>query len=104
MSRLKIAALLVGFGIVVGSVVGAMASVTGAAVCGAGEAGAECYELVRTLAIRVGLLTGGATVLMLLLVAGLMRMLVQDDHQRAEQAMEAYRRSREREAPGEAPG
>src|SRR5919106_1453753 len=58
--------------------------------------GAECQTLVVTLARRAGLVAGAAAVLMVLIAAGLVRMLSQDDRQRAERAMEAYR-AREQE-------
>ena len=79
---------------VVGLVVGVAASLTGASICGAGEEGLQCYELSRTLSIRVGVVSGLMAVLMVLVVAGLLRMLSQDDHDRAERAMEAYLASR----------
>jgi hypothetical protein len=83
-----------GAGLVVGLVVGVAASLTGASICGAGEAGLRCYELSRTLAIRVGVVAGLMAILMVLVVAGLLKMLSQDDRDRAEEAMEAYLASR----------
>ncbi|MGH2662011.1 MAG: hypothetical protein ACRDH8_04250 [Actinomycetota bacterium] len=86
--------LLLGAGLVVGLAVGVAASITGASICGAGEEGLRCYELSRTLAIRVGVVAGLMAVLMVLVVAGLLKMLSQDDSDRAEEAMEAYLASR----------
>lgn len=96
MSRGKLTATLVAAGLVVGIVVGTVASVAGTSICGAGEAGSRCYELTRTLAIRVGVVAGLMAVLMVLVVAGLLKMLSQDDRDRAERAMEAYLASRDR--------
>jgi hypothetical protein len=93
-SKARVALLLVGAGVLVGLVV-AMASVlTGASLCEAGGTGVECYRLTRTLAIRTGFVAGGMTVLMGLLVAGLAKMLSQNEQERAERAMEAYLESR----------
>jgi uncharacterized membrane protein len=50
--------------------------------CGHDPSG-ECSSLVRTLSLRVGLVVGVATVLMLLLVAGLHRMIILDERRRA---------------------
>lgn len=50
--------------------------------CGRDPSG-ECSSLVRTLSLRVGLVVGIATVLMLLLVAGLHRMIIFDERRRA---------------------
>lgn len=50
--------------------------------CGHDPTG-ECSSLVRTLSFRVGLVAGIATVLMLLLVAGLNRMVILDERRRA---------------------
>lgn len=79
----------------VGLVVASVASAAGTSLCGAGEAGGQCYDLARKLAIRVGVVSGVMAVLMLLIVAGLLRMLSQDDRDRAERAMEAYLASKE---------
>lgn len=81
-------------GLVVGSVVGTVASVAGTSICGAGEAGGRCYELTRTLALRVGVVAGLMAMLMVLLVAGLLRMISQQDRDRADRAMETYLASR----------
>jgi hypothetical protein len=91
MSRTRFAAILLAAGVIVGGAVASMASLTGTTLCGTGDAGRECYELVRTLALRAGLIAGIMTVVMVLLVAGLLRMLSQEDRQRAERAMESYR-------------
>jgi hypothetical protein len=90
-SRLRFAAILIGAGGIVGGAVAALASLTGTTLCGSGDAQQGCYELVRTLSFRAGLIAGLATVFMTLLVAGLLKMLTQEDQQRAERAMEAYR-------------
>jgi hypothetical protein len=50
--------------------------------CGHDPSG-ECSALVRMLSFRVGLVVGVATVMMLLLVAGLHRMMVFDERRRA---------------------
>jgi hypothetical protein len=72
-----------------------VASAAGTSLCGAGEAGAQCYELTRKLAVRVGVVSGLMAVLMLLIVAGLLRTLTQQDRDRAERAMEAYLASKD---------
>ncbi|MGH2686058.1 MAG: hypothetical protein ACRDJP_11390 [Actinomycetota bacterium] len=94
-SPLKIAALLVAAGLLVGSLVAAVSVGTASPFCPGGLGGEECRGLIVTLARRAGLVAGGATVVMILLAAGLVRMLAQDDRDRAEQAMEAYRSRRE---------
>src|SRR5919106_2134722 len=96
----KLAAVLIGAGLLVGVVVAATSSASSLAICGPGAGGEGCRALVLTLAMRAGLVAGLVTVLMGLLVVGLLRMIVQDDHQRAERAMEAYLQERERGAPG----
>jgi hypothetical protein len=50
------------------------------------DPGGECLSLVRTLSFRVGLVAGFATVLMMLLVAGLHRMVMFDERRRAVEA------------------
>lgn len=90
----KLAAILVASGLLVGALVAAVSVATAAPFCSTGAAGEECRALVVTLARRAGLVAGAAAVLMGLLAAGLIRMLSQDAHLRAEQAMEAYRASR----------
>jgi hypothetical protein len=94
-SRLKLALVLVASGLLVGALVAAVSVATAAPFCTTGTAGADCRDLVATLARRAGLVAGGATVLMVLLAAGLVKMLDQDDRDRAERAMEAYRASRD---------
>lgn len=94
-SRVKLALVLVASGLLVGALVAAVSVATAAPFCASGTAGADCRGLVATLARRAGLVAGGATVLMVLLAAGLVKMLDQDDRDRAERAMEAYRASRE---------
>jgi hypothetical protein len=46
----------------------------------------ECLALTRTYSLRVGVVAGAVTVLMLLTVAGLLRMAAQDEARRAEAA------------------
>ena len=92
-SRLKLALVLTASGLLVGALVAAVSVATAAPFCSSGIAGTECRALVGTLAQRAGLVAGGATVLMVLLAAGLVKMLSQDDQDRAERAMEAYRAS-----------
>jgi ABC-type proline/glycine betaine transport system permease subunit len=99
--RYRLALLLISAGLLVGLVVATASVLTGASLCEAGGTGVECYELTRTLAIRTGVVAGVVTVIMGLLVAGLAKMLSQDEKQRAEQAMEAYLASRGRESPSE---
>jgi uncharacterized membrane protein YczE len=93
---LKLAAILVASGLLVGTLVAAVSVGTAAPFCPSGPSGGDCQALVVTLARRAGLVAGAATVLMVLIGAGLVRMLSQDDRQRAERAMEAYR-AREQE-------
>jgi hypothetical protein len=93
-SPLKVAALLVASGLLVAALVSAVSVGTAAPSCPGGLGGEECRGLIVTLARRAGLVAGGAAVLMFLLAAGLVRMLAQDDRDRAELAMEAYRASR----------
>ena len=93
-SRWKLALVLVASGLLVSAVVAAVSVATAAPFCSSGVGGADCRELVATLARRAGLMAGGATVIMVLLAAGLLKMLDQEDHDRAERAMEAYRASR----------
>jgi hypothetical protein len=78
---------------VVGAVVAAVSVATAVPFCGQGFQGDECRALVVTLARRAGLVAGAATVLMVLVAAGLVRMLTQDDRDRAERALESYRES-----------
>jgi len=93
--RLKLALVLIAAGLLVGTLVAAVSVATAAPFCTSGDAGTDCRDLVVTLARRAGLVAGGAAVIMVLLAAGLARMLKQDDHERAELAMEAYRASKE---------
>jgi hypothetical protein len=95
-SRLKLGLVLVAGGLLVGTLVAAVSVASAAPFCTSGSAGTDCRELVVTLARRAGLVAGGAAVIMVLLAAGLARMLKQDDHARAERAMEAYRAAKER--------
>ncbi|HEX6207912.1 MAG TPA: hypothetical protein VF058_06075 [Actinomycetota bacterium] len=72
-------------GAVVGLVVAAVAIGAGNDGCGA-SAREECFELARMLAIRTGLVAGIATMVMLLLVAGLLKMVAHDEARRTEPA------------------
>ena len=85
----KVGALLLTFGLLVGTIVAVSASATGAAFCDHDP----CWDLVGTLARRVGIITTATVVMMGALVAGLLRMVHQDNRDRAERAMEAYRAS-----------
>jgi hypothetical protein len=87
-------------GLLVGALVAAVSVATAVPFCGSGLEGDECRALVVTLARRAGLVAGAATILMVLVAAGLARMLTQDDRDRAERAMEAYRESRAAEEEG----
>jgi hypothetical protein len=89
----RLAAILVAGGLLVGALVAAVSVGTAAPFCPSGPSGGDCQALVVTLARRAGIVAGAAAVLMGLLVAGLIKMLSQDDQRRAEQAMEAYRAS-----------
>lgn len=80
-SRGRLAALVLAAGLLAGTVVAVAAAGPGALACRTDPAG-ECQALTQTLAIRVGLVAGAATVLMLLVVAGLLRMVVQDEERR----------------------
>jgi len=77
--------------LLVGTLVAAVSVGTAAPFCSGGAGAEPCRELVVTLARRAGLVAGAATVVMVLLAAGLLRMLAQDDSHRAQLAMEAYR-------------
>jgi hypothetical protein len=100
-NRARAALYVAAAGLLVGLVVAVVSVATGTSLCGAGEAGADCFELVRKLAVRTGVVAGLAVMIMGVLVAGLLKMLSQDEKQRAERAMEAYLASRGREAPSE---
>lgn len=54
--------------------VAAASSSAGSGACGADLVG-ECAALAHTLSVRMGLVAGAAAVLMLLVVAGLLRMV-----------------------------
>lgn len=72
-------------GTIVGLVVAAVAVSAGNDGCGA-SARQECFELARMLALRTGLVAGVATVVMLLVVAGLLKMVAHDEARRREPA------------------
>jgi hypothetical protein len=61
--------------------VGATSAATGVLMCRFDTVGA-CHALVRTLAVRVGLVAGAMAVLMFVLVAGLMKMMLDDEERR----------------------
>ena len=90
----KLGLILVAAGLLVGALVAAVSVATAVPFCGPGLPGDQCRALVVTLARRAGLVAGAATLLMVLVAAGLVRMLIQNDRDRAERAMGAYRRSR----------
>lgn len=98
---LRLSAILVAGGLLVGALVAAVSVGTAAPFCPSGPSGEDCQTLVVTLARRAGIVAGAAAVLMGLLVAGLIRMLSQEDRQRAERAREAYLRGRPAERLGE---
>lgn len=68
-------------GLLAGIVVAAVSAGVGAVMCRYDLEG-ECVALARTLALRVGLVAGAAAVIMLLMVAGLIRMAAQDEARR----------------------
>ncbi len=90
----RLTAILLASGLLVGALVAAVSVGTAAPFCPAGFPGEECRALVVTLARRAGLVAGAAAVLMVLVAAGLVRTLSQGDRQRAERAMEAHLRSK----------
>lgn len=59
----------------------ATAAATGALMCRFDTVGV-CHALVRTLSVRVGLVAGGMAVLMMLIVAGLLKMTAEDEARR----------------------
>jgi hypothetical protein len=70
---------------VVGLVVAAASVAAGNDGCGAAPR-EECLELARMFAVRTGLVAGVATVVMLLVVAGLLKMVAHDEARRVEPA------------------
>jgi hypothetical protein len=80
---------MVGVLVVLGGVVTGIAATASTwanvGTCGHDPTG-ECPTLVRMLSFRVGLVAGVATVLMLLLVAGLHRMIAVEEGRRADEA------------------
>lgn len=81
----RMAIMLVALGSLVTAFAASASSWANVEACGH-DPGGECSTLVRTLSLRVGLVAGMATVLMLLLVAGLHRMVVLDERRRALEA------------------
>ncbi len=98
-SPIRVAAVLIAFGTFVGGTVAVLSVATAAPLCWPGSAGDECRALVSTLGRRAGVLAGVTTILMSLVAAGLLRMVAQDDRDRAQRAMDAYRLARERGFP-----
>jgi len=71
--------------VIVGAVAAAASAVAGAGVCAvpsfdpaipSGPPDSVCLSLVRTLALRVGLLSAGATAIIVLMMVGLSRLAV----------------------------
>lgn len=87
-SRARLIAAAGVLGLLVGAVVTVVAVGTGAVMCTSDLEG-ECVALARTLALRAGFVAGIATVVMLLLVAGLLRMVLMDEARRTEARREA---------------
>ncbi len=77
----RLAAVVTAAGLLVALVVTAASRGAGAPLCSTDGA---CHALTRTLAFRAGLAAGVATVVMLLLAAGLLRMMVLDEARRRE--------------------
>ena len=75
--------------VLAGSLVAVVAAVTGVQNCDTAWPTSECRALVRTLSIRVGLLSAVATAVMALFVVGLGRMSVQDEAIRRERRLGA---------------
>jgi hypothetical protein len=71
-------------GAIVAATVGSLAAVWGSGSCGRGPGrlAGDCRGLVRTLSIRMGIAAGIATVVMVLMVAGLGRMVEQGERDR----------------------
>ena len=100
--RIRLLLILAASGLVVGGLVAVMSGLMGMPLC-SGPSGSslspgasDCRELVASLSWRAGMVAGAAAVLMILFAVGLGRMVRQDDRDRAERAMEAYRASKER--------
>jgi hypothetical protein len=89
-----VALVLAGF--TVGAVVTATSALLGSDACGPPgarppEVVGDCAGLVRSLSIRTGIAAGVATVLILLLVAGLLRTGERIEEDRHADAIERYR-------------
>lgn len=87
MNRLTVG--VVAAGVLAGLVVAVASVAAGTPICGSAGPADACFDLVRTLSVRTGLVAGAMTVLMLLTVVGLLRMAAQDDELRAARADEA---------------
>lgn len=85
LARARLVGLLVALGALVGLLVAAASLAAGNEGCGV-AAREECLALARMLAIRTGLVAGIATVVMLLVVAGLLKMVAHDEARRGEPA------------------
>jgi len=82
--RLRLLAIALTAGLFAGGISGASAA-SNVGLC-TPEPGSACHELVRVLALRVGLVVTVATVVMLLTVVGLARTMVLDEQRRMAQA------------------
>lgn len=85
LARARLVGLLAALGALVGLLVAAASLAAGNEGCGV-AAREECLALARMLAIRTGLVAGIATVVMLLVVAGLLKMVAHDEARRGEPA------------------
>lgn len=75
-----------------GSMVAALSAATGVPECsGVGSFASDCRRLVRTLSINMGLLTAVVTAVMALFVVGVGRMSSQEEADRRERRLEAFR-------------
>jgi hypothetical protein len=101
--RFLVGLFLAGF--TVGAVVTGTSAIFGHDACGPSssglvpspEAASDCAGLVRSLSIRTGIAAGVATVLILLLVAGLFRTSERIEEDRHLDAIERYREGRANE-------
>lgn len=79
------AAAVAAFGALVAALVTRASSGVGSGMC-RDQLARECLALTRTYSFRVGLVVGGMAVLMLLMVAGLLRMVALDEARRGDPA------------------
>jgi len=82
LSRPRVAGALLVLGCVAGIVAATASTWANRGACGP-DPGGECFGLVRMLSVRVGLVTGTAAVLMVLIMAGLHRMVLLEEARRA---------------------